>query len=235
MELRVMTSPARRILESIAGDLAEKRLNSNLLRDSTSQLGQDILALAVTANNRSGYFIEFGAGDGTYLSNTLLLESTYGWEGILAEPNPRFEEDLRTTRNASIDTRCVWTTSGKTVRLKQADYLTSMEYCVAADHHAAKRARAPSGWFTAQTVSLVDLLVEHNAPSFIDFLSIDTEGSEYDILSAFPWNSHYSINCIAVEHNHSANRRAISRLLVANGYVQVGMAVSGHDDWFVKL
>lgn len=39
--------------------------------------------------------------------------------------------------------------------------------------------------YHVETVSLLDLLNEHNAPYEIDYLSIDTEGSEFDILKAF--------------------------------------------------
>ncbi|MEA2989895.1 MAG: hypothetical protein QOG83_2606 [Alphaproteobacteria bacterium] len=41
-----------------------------------------------TGRKTSGYFVEFGATDGSNLSNTYLLERDFGWHGILAEPNP---------------------------------------------------------------------------------------------------------------------------------------------------
>ena len=34
------------------------------------------------------FFVEAGAYDGEFYSNTLLLERDYGWNGILIEPNP---------------------------------------------------------------------------------------------------------------------------------------------------
>ncbi len=37
---------------------------------------------------KNGFFIEAGALDGEYLSNTLELEAKYGWEGLLVEPDP---------------------------------------------------------------------------------------------------------------------------------------------------
>jgi hypothetical protein len=51
-----------------------------------AQLFQDLLVLFLLEEKRDGYFIEFGAMDGVTLSNTFLLESRYGWRGIVAEP-----------------------------------------------------------------------------------------------------------------------------------------------------
>ena len=56
------------------------------------------------------------------------------------------------------------------------------------------------------TKKLNTILDTNNAPKFIDFLSIDTEGSEYDILSAFDF-SKYTFGYICVEHNHIENNR----------------------------
>jgi len=81
-------------------------------------------------------------------------------------------------------------------------------------------------------VTLADLLLTHGAPSHIDFLSIDTEGSEHDILKAFDF-SRYSFGLICVEHNFTENRDKISSLLVENGYSQVFRELSAWDDWYV--
>ena len=55
-----------------------------------SQLGQDLFVLIELGNKKEGFFIEIGAGDGFYLSNTYLLEKNFGWTGILVEPNKSF-------------------------------------------------------------------------------------------------------------------------------------------------
>ena len=40
--------------------------------------------------NSNGFFIESGAADGVFLSNTLYFELKYNWTGLLVEPNPRY-------------------------------------------------------------------------------------------------------------------------------------------------
>ena len=75
--------------------------------ESPAQLFQDLFVLFSLSQKREGFFVEFGATDGVELSNTLLLERSYGWNGILAEPAKCWHKDLRTNRNCVIDTRCV--------------------------------------------------------------------------------------------------------------------------------
>jgi hypothetical protein len=80
---------------------------------------------------------------------------------------------------------------------------------------------------------LLDLLRSHNAPKFIEFLSIDTEGSEFEILEKFDFQS-YRFGAICVEHNFADTRGNINKLLLANGYVQVYENLSDFDDWYVQ-
>jgi hypothetical protein len=83
-----------------------------------------------------------------------------------------------------------------------------------------------------ETTSLLDLLKHHNAPKHIEFLSVDTEGSEFEILNAFDF-SQYTFGAICVEHNYLENRPKVKQLLLANGYRQVYPELSDFDDWFV--
>ena len=204
----------------------------------TSQHYQDLFVLF--HNQRSGtplynkYFVEFGAGDGTYLSNTLSLEQKYGWKGILAEPAKAHWKKLQSTRTAICDQRCVWTKSGETVTFVEASdpVLSSMEPFINSDMNAGHR---QSGLrYDVETVSLMDLLRQHNAPSIIDYMSIDTEGSELDILSRFDFNE-YDVRVITVEHNYTGARNKIFNLLSGHGFNRVLEGFSRADDWYVKL
>jgi hypothetical protein len=74
---------------------------------------------------------------------------------------------------------------------------------------------------TVQTISLTDLLDNYNAPTFIDYLSLDTEGSEYEILKTFDFNK-YKFGLIDVEHNYVEPRRTeIRKLLIDNNYTYI--------------
>jgi hypothetical protein len=77
------------------------------------------------------------------------------------------------------------------------------------------------------------LLIEHNAPKFVDLLSIDTEGSEFEILKNFDFQS-YRFGAICVEHNFADTREKINELLLAKGYIQAHAELSDFDDWYVQ-
>ncbi len=81
---------------------------------------------------------------------------------------------------------------------------------------------------------MYDLLEKYNAPNQIDYLSIDTEGSEFDILNSFDFNWKYKILMITVEHNFTLKRNEIFELLSRYGYKRVYEDVSMFDDWYVR-
>lgn len=198
-----------------------------LAQKSSSQVSQDLFAAYSSGLRRSGFFVEFGAGDGVRYSNTLLLEAELGWTGILAEPLRRYHEQIRSVRAAPLETDCVWSRTGETLTFVEKEYMSGVEDAQSRDWPSElPRHQVP-------TISLLDLLVRHGAPSTIDYLSIDTEGSEFAILEAFPFNGPYRIMAISCEHNYGPMREKIFGLLVANGYRRVGRERSSHDDWFV--
>ena len=82
------------------------------------------------------------------------------------------------------------------------------------------------------TISLTDMLEKHKAPYLIDYLSIDTEGSEFDILASHDF-SKYTFKVITVEHNYQPQRDLIHELLTKHGYVRKFEDISLQDDWYV--
>lgn len=189
-----------------------------------------------TGGKRGGFFVEFGATNGRDKSNTCLLEESYGWNGILAEPFSRWHAELAANRRARIDHRCVWKESGQQLQFvasaEMPEY-SGLEARAFDDAHATMRERTGER-VLVQTVSLNDLLREHDAPPHIDYLSIDTEGSELDILQAFDFER-YRIDLISVEHDYNeAKRGSLRALLQAHGYVQRFARFSSWDDWYVS-
>ncbi len=201
--------------------------------ESMSQVGQDLFVLHTLGNRRDGYFVEFGATNGVSLSNTCLLERSYGWQGICAEPSRRWHPELKKNRRCAIDTRCVWSRTGDHLRFAESGdaVYSTLKAFADSDSHAELRRGAVE--YDVTTVSLVDLLASHGAPAEIDYLSIDTEGSELEILAAHDFDR-YRFRVITVEHNFvQGQRRQIQRLLSSRGYRRCLPALSRWDDWYV--
>lgn len=203
-----------------------------LMPKSQSQIRQDLFVLSQLDFKRGGFFVEFGATNGRDLSNTHLLEMEFDWTGILAEPAHLWQEPLRRNRSCRIDSRCVWSHSGQSLIFTEASNadMSTLAQFSGADHHAQARKTASS--YEVQTISLQDLLRVHDAPPHIDYLSIDTEGSELEILRAFDFSRH-TFGVITCEHNHAPVRTQLLELLSSKGYRRVFAQVSQFDDWYV--
>lgn len=197
------------------------------LQTTPSEFYQDVFCLIFNGGKRDGFFVEFGACDGKLISNTLTLE-TLGWRGILVEPLPKWHDALRTNRSCIADTRCVWSRSGERLTLNE----------IADDAYATQAsvvpgARATTTAHEVDTVSLDDLLREHNAPRLIDFLSMDAEGAELDILNAFSFGYRFGFLAIEALHAEASSADALEHLMKDNGYRRILHDVSGYDHFYI--
>ena len=206
---------------------------------SLSQWKQDLFALFINNNKENGYFVEFGACDGMELTNTFLLEDKYKWTGILSEPCRYWHDNLKNNRKCILDTRAVWNKDNSSIWFTEVEELRTLSNITEAngDDWAHEIRNKENIRYKVPTVTLATLLKENNAPKKIDYLSIDIEGSEYQILEVFNFDE-YEFNCITVEHNrvHSV-REQIKNLLTKKGYTLVleHDPHSSQDDWYVKL
>ncbi len=230
--------------ESLKGVVARTRQNLEFLiqipdrqllpwvMESQAQLWQDLFVLHELGMKRDGYFVEFGATNGVSLSNTYLLEKQFGWKGILAEPARCWHAALEKNRSATIEKKCVWSKTGEVLMFNETEVaeLSTINAFNASDSHATIRTQGTN--YPVETISLNDLLRLHQAPPLIDYLSIDTEGSELEILSHFDF-SEFRFKIITCEHNGTDARAKIFDLLTANGYVRKFTELSSFDDWYV--
>jgi FkbM family methyltransferase len=212
------------------------------LNHSKSQLGQDIFALAHTLRNRQtkhGFFVEIGASDGVRFSNTWLMEKHLGWQGILAEPAKSRHLELKRNRTCHIDTRAVFEETGILMNFLDIDSKSGYaelsglkDYSLNDDRGSIRNEMATH--YDVSTVSLNDLFATYNAPPYINFLSIDTEGSELQVLNSVDLNQ-YSFDVICIEHNfNKIIQDKIYKLLSKAGYTRVHQESSAWDDWYTK-
>lgn len=202
-------------------------------QNSTSQLGQDLWVLERTGYKRNGFFVEFGATDGVILSNTLVLEKIFGWNGLLAEPNPEYFAELQKNRSSGAFDACIAGKSGERVEFVLADEFGGIKDYIGRDRHASRRAsyaELSENVLTLTTISLDEFLTRHGAPAHIDYISVDTEGNELDILRTFPFEK-WDVSMWTVEHNFAEDREKIFEIMTANGYLRKEVRF---DDWYYK-
>ena len=83
-------------------------INPNLPTKSYSQYGEDTYVKKLLQDRQNGFFLEAGALDGMRFSNTLGLELTHNWTGLLVEPDPSsFATLLKRKRNAYAMRACL--------------------------------------------------------------------------------------------------------------------------------
>jgi hypothetical protein len=188
------------------------------------QFGQDKWILGdVHAGVTDGYFVDVGAWAAVRGSNTKALEEA-GWNGICVEPFPQGNWG---TRKARLFREVLYNEMGKSIEFRTARELGGID-----KHLEAWKGKVEeAGLVTLTTTTIGDVLQRAEAPRYIHYLSIDTEGSEYEILKVFPF-AEYKVGALTVEHNREEpKRRLIRELLEGNGYRFVRQQVV--EDWYV--
>lgn len=204
-----------------------------LLKKSRSQLRQDLMVASYLNYKKKGYFVEFGATNGKDLSNTYLLEKEFLWDGILAEPAKIWHREIKKNRSVNINFNCIYSKSNMQIpfiETKISELSTIIKFSKT-DSHMFHRKNGKI--YNTKSISLEDLLKKYKAPKNIDYLSIDTEGSEYEILKKFNFEK-YNFKIITCEHNYNYNRKKIYKLLTKKGYVRRFANISKFDDWYFK-
>ena len=210
---------------------------SKLVKKSKSQIRQDLFVISELNFKKNGYFVEIGAQNGIDGSNTYMLEKTFKWNGILCEPSRTYQNEIVKIRDCFIDNRCVWKVSNmemEFVDCGKTGLSTLSEYALVGIHKEA-RLKIEVDKYKVNSVTLNDLLEQHNAPKGIDYISIDTEGCELEILKVFDFIK-WDVKIFTIEHNFDAFlRKNIYDLMDINGYVRIYEQISYQDDWYVKI
>jgi FkbM family methyltransferase len=210
------------------------------MKDIKSQLYQDVFAAFIIGEKFDKTFLEFGATNGFDLSNSYMLEKSLGWKGTLSEPSTQWHDELRKNRPFSdIITDCIWSESGMELNFFMSDIgiASTLDAFKESDRLSMPRntdARIKSGKnIYVKTISLNDVMQKNfkgRAPSYI---SIDTEGSEYQILSTFDF-SRFRPVFFTVEHNFTNQQQKIDNLMQSNNYVRIFKKITAFDAWYVS-
>ena len=221
-------------------DLLKKFIEySKKIKNFQSQIFQDIFASFIIGDKFDKTFLEFGATNGFDLSNSYLLENSFGWNGVLSEPSLKWHEALKKNRkNSKIITKCIWRESGKKLDFFMSDFggLSTLKDFVESDKISIPsntEMRLKSGQtISVETISLNDVIKKYFNSICPSYISIDTEGSEYEILKAFDLNK-FRPKVFTIEHNHTENESKIENHLINNGYVRIFRKLTTFDAWYI--
>ena len=127
--------------------------------------------------------------------------------------------------------------SGQELQFKETDTQLGLsglkDYFDDGECHTRRRLNSAGREYTVITVSLNDLLDQHQAPPVIDYISVDTEGSELAILKGFDF-SRRRVKLWTIEHNYfDPARQAILEIMTNNGYQRILTQRSTIDDWYI--
>ena len=206
-----------------------------------SQLYQDVFASFIIGDEFDKTFLEFGATNGFELSNSYLLENSLEWKGVLSEPSPQWHEGLKKNRkNTKIITKCIWKETGKKLDFFMSDFgeLSTLNDFIESDIDSipenTKERKKSGKIISVETISLNDVIKEYFNNKCPSYISIDTEGSEYEILKSFNLDT-YRPKLFTIEHNFTKNESKIDELLISNGYVRIFRKLTVFDAWYVPL
>ena len=207
---------------------------------SFSQLFQDLFVLFLLEKKRGGNFLEFGATNGIELSNSLLLEKEFDWNGVLAEPSPEWQNQLRANRPKSkLLSECIYSETGKTVDffVSKEGALSTIEEFRQSDIESLpinSKMRNEDGFSVkVPTISLNDVFIKYFNGERIDYMSVDTEGSEFLILSNFNFDK-YGPKIVTVEHNFTSSEKKLDSLFKENKYKRMFASHTQFDAWYVR-
>ena len=188
---------------------------------SKSGHGQENWVIEEVFNHKKGgYFVDLAAADGLMQSNTYRLETEFAWQGICIEANPFTFEKLKKNRNCILIKECIDATN-REVQFVAMGLIggiladdTRVNFEDKNRKEIMKQALKDGLIIIVYTKTLEQVLDEAQAPSIIDYLSLDVEGAELRVLKYFPFEK-YVFLTMSIEKPGEE----LHAILLNNGYI----------------
>jgi FkbM family methyltransferase len=170
-----------------------------------------------------GAFVEVGANHPTQFSQTWFLEQQ-GWSGVLIEPNPQFQDLLREQRPRS---KTFQVAVGNPSQTGEVDLFLSGKNLALRSALAPPPKKSSAKTIRVQLRTLDSVLVEAGVTR-VDFISIDVEGFELDVLQGFDLERFRPQLILLEEHRGDFKKHFYLR---RHGYRLVKR--TGLNNWYV--
>lgn len=152
-----------------------------------SQHGEDVWLARYFGGKTTGFFVEVGAYDGIVLSNSYYFERL-GWTGVLVEPHPGKAAACRANRPGSRVCECAAVSSADITSIELLDVLGGEVYSTTVESDYNLKRLRDYGLASHKIVvsgRTLDSILDEARPPAIDFVSIDVEGAEIEVLRGF--------------------------------------------------
>jgi FkbM family methyltransferase len=188
---------------------------------SYSQEGEDLILERIFINRETGFFIDIGAHHPFRFSNTYLFYKK-GWKGINIDPNPNSKQLFDAMRPRDINVEL-----GISDQKGELNYYNFQEKALNTFSEPLAKQYLDGNWkleniIKIQTITLAEILNTHlSSNQRIDFMTVDVEGLEKEVLSSNDW-AKYKPEMILVEmldsSINSLSETEIARFLFGLGY-----------------
>jgi FkbM family methyltransferase len=194
---------------------------------SYAHLGEDLIVLNLLRDRVAdrGVYVDVGAFDPVFFSNTLLLRQ-HGWRGLNIDANPERLELIRRRRPGDVCVRAVVSDTVRPVRYLR--YPTEgLNRIVNGDDPDVRNTRGeePVGVEDVTTCTLASVLDKHlPGGTAIDFLNVDCEGEDLKVLQGLDW-ARWRPRVVAAEANTAPERERLVAFMEARGYALAARAL----------
>lgn len=189
-------------------------------------------------NKKNGVFVDIGAHDGVTLSNTYFYEKELEWTGLCIEPIPKIYQKLCKNRKAICVHGCVYDRNGTiTFRCLEGytEMLSGIEETYNNRHNERVNREIEQHGGKRKTMDVpcyrLEKLLSDNNITHVDYLSIDTEGSEMQVLNSIDFDN-VTIDVIEVEVNYRDEEEKFTEFFDKKGYKLI--AVLTCDNIYVR-
>ena len=181
-----------------------------------AQNKEDLAVLNYFGKDFKGLVLDIGANDGITLSNSrLLIES--GWNGVLVEPSPKayaklLENKPKTNSQVIALNYAIGTEEKDAILFESNEHLSRNDVALLSSVNESETMRWKNQKFTKVEVEMItfEMLLDLIYDWFendIDFISIDAEGLDLDILKQINLTD-LNVKCLCIEHNSNKQVRA---------------------------